>query len=116
MEANKDSKGRKTNKHGKFLNAIIGGRIFRSEIFLNNIWLMLLVVFYAFIYVSNRYAYRQELKEIKELKSERQDMKYLLLTKQSEFSEKSRQSNIERYVNERNSKLQTATNPPYTVE
>ena len=43
-------------------------------------------------------------------------MKYKLLTTQSEFSEKSRQSNIEKYINENESKLKTATNPPFTVK
>lgn len=115
MEENKDS-NKKKKKNGKFINSLIGGKMFSSEIFINNIWLMLLIAFYMFIYVSNRYAYRQELKQIKTLKTEKQDMKYQLLTKQSEFSEKSRQSNIERYVNQHESKLQIATKPPYTIE
>lgn len=116
QQQQQQKKKKKKKKNGKFINTIIGGKMFSSEIFVNNIWLMLLIVFYAFIYVSNRYAYRQEQKQIKMLKAERQDMKYQLLTKQSEFSEKSRQSNIEKYVNQYESKLQTATNPPYTIE
>ncbi|MBQ2779312.1 MAG: hypothetical protein IJF46_06020 [Bacteroidaceae bacterium] len=107
---------RKKSKKGNFISQILSGKMFRSEIFLNNIWLMLLIVFYSFIYVSNRYAYRQELKQIKQLKAERQDAKYMLLTKQSEFSEKSRQSNIESYVQRYQSQLKTATNPPFTVK
>lgn len=113
MEEKQDIKNK---KNARIISSIIGGKIFNSELFMNNIWLLLMIAVYAFIYVSNRYAYRQELKQIKELKVERQDMKYKLLTKQSEFSEKSRQSNIEKYINENSSKLKTATNPPYTIK
>lgn len=107
---------KKQKKGRKVISTILGGRIFMSDFFLNNVWLILLVVFYAFIYVSNRYAYRQELSLIKQLKVERQDVKYQLLTKQSEFSEKSRQSNIEKFIRDNNSNLNTATNPPYSVK
>ncbi|MBO7281629.1 MAG: hypothetical protein J6V00_10780 [Bacteroidaceae bacterium] len=108
--------GPKKKKKGNLLGQILSGKALRSELFLNNIWLMLLIVFYSFIYVSNRYAYRQERKHIKQLKVELQDAKYMLLTKQSEFSEKSRQSNIENYVNKYQSQLKTAKNPPFTIE
>lgn len=111
-DKSQQKKKRKTNLLGQLLS----GKALRSELFLNNIWLMLLIVFYSFIYVSNRYAYRQELKHIKQLKVELQDAKYMLLTKQSEFSEKSRQSNIENYVNKYQSQLKTASNPPFTIE
>lgn len=113
---NKQQSAPKKNNKGRFLSQILSGKLFRSDLFINNIWLMLLIVFYSFIYVSNRYAYRQELKQIKQLKAERQDAQYRLLTKQSEFSEKSRQSNIETYVNRYQSQLKTATNPPFTVK
>ncbi|MBP3613890.1 MAG: hypothetical protein J6J37_03795 [Bacteroidaceae bacterium] len=106
----------KKKKKGNLLGQLLSGKALRSELFLNNIWLMLLIVFYSFIYVSNRYAYRQERKHIKQLKVELQDAKYMLLTKQSEFSEKSRHSNIENYVNKHQSQLKTAKNPPFTIE
>ncbi|MBR7166816.1 MAG: hypothetical protein IKD38_03660 [Bacteroidaceae bacterium] len=114
MEENKNTQKKKRN--GKLINTLIGGKIFNSELFLRNIWLMLLIVFYAFIYVSNRYACRQEQKLIRDLKAERQDMRYRLLTIQSEFSQKSRHSNIEKYINEHDSKLKTATKPPYKID
>lgn len=111
-EEPRQNKKKKVN----FLGQMLSGKALRSELFLNNIWLMLLIVFYSFIYVSNRYAYRQELQHIKQLKMELQDAKYMFLTKQSEFSEKSRQSNIENYVSKHQSPLKTASNPPFTIE
>lgn len=107
---------RKKKNSGKIINTIIGGKIFKSELFIRNTGLLLLIALYAFIYVSNRYATRQEVAYIKELKTQVTDMRYKLLTLQSELSEKSRQSNIEKHIKENDSKLKTATNPPYTIK
>ncbi|MBQ4063597.1 MAG: hypothetical protein IJC92_04895 [Bacteroidaceae bacterium] len=107
---------KKKKKKGGFMSYIFGGRILDNEIFLNNAWLLGIIVIYAFIYVSNRYAFQQELREIEHLKKVRLDLRYDLLTRKSEFSDKSRQSNIENYIKENNSELKTATQPPYTID
>lgn len=107
---------KKKEKIDKITKSLISGRFFRSELFIKNTGLLLLIALYAFIYVSNRYATRQEIAHIKELRTQVTDMRYKLLTLQSELSEKSRQSNIERHIKENNSKLKVATNPPYTVK
>ena len=112
----KSTKKRKKKNSGKIINSIIGGKIFKSELFIKNTGLLLLIALYAFIYVSNRYATRQEVAYIKELRTQVTDMRYKLLTLQSELSEKSRQSNIEKHIKENNSNLKTATNPPYTIK
>lgn len=108
----KENKKKKKN----LLNYIFGGQYLNSEFFDRNIWLFAMIAVYTFIYVSNRYAYQKELNEIEQLRKTRQDVKYDLLTIQSEFAEKSRQSHIEKYVNENNSKLKTATHPPILIE
>ena len=110
-----DTKNKKKKKPG-FMTYIFGGRFFGSEFFLENVWLLGMIVIYAFIYVSNRYAYQQELREIEHLKKVRLDLRYDLLTIQSEFSDKSRQSHIERFIQEYNSELKTATQPPFYIE
>ena len=112
---NETSNKKKKKKKGGFMGYIFGGRFFGSEIFLNNALLLGMIVLYAFIYVSNRYAFQQELREIEHLKKVRLDLRYDLLTRQSEFSDKSRQSNIEKYIKENNSELKTATQPPYSI-
>ncbi|MBR1947327.1 MAG: hypothetical protein IKB11_03130 [Bacteroidaceae bacterium] len=113
---NETSNKKKKKKKGGFMGYIFGGRFFGSEIFLNNALLLGMIVLYAFIYVSNRYAFQQELREIEHLKKVRLDLRYDLLTRQSEFSDKSRQSNIEKYIKENNSELKTATQPPYSID
>lgn len=111
-----ETENKKRKKKGNFMSFIFGGKLFSSEIFLNNAWLLGMIVIYAFIYVSNRYAFQQELREIEQLKKVRLDLRYDLLTRQSEFSDKSRQSNIENYIKENNSELKTATSPPYLID
>lgn len=113
---NETSNKKKKKKKGGFMGYIFGGRFFGSEIFLNNALLLGMIVLYTFIYVSNRYAFQQELREIEHLKKVRLDLRYDLLTRQSEFSDKSRQSNIEKYIKENNSELKTATQPPYSID
>ena len=100
----------------KIINSIIGGKAFKSELFIKNTRLLLLIALYAFIYVSNRYIVRQERNYIRDLKSEVVDMRYQLLTRQSELSEESRQSNIEEQIIKNNSKLKAATNPPFFIK
>ena len=113
---NETSNKKKKKKKGGFMGYIFGGRFFGSEIFLNNALLLGMIVLYAFIYVSNRYAFQQELREIEHLNKVRLDLRYDMLTRQSEFSDKSRQSNIEKYIKENNSELKTATQPPYSID
>ena len=98
------------------MTLIFGGRFFSSELFLGNAWLLGMVVIYSFIYVSNRYAFQQEVREIKRLEKERTDLKYDLLNIQSLFSDKSRQSNIEKYIKNINSELKPASQPPFTIK
>lgn len=111
-----ETTNKKKKKKRGFMSLIFGGKIFNSELFLNNAWLLGMVVIYAFIYVSNRYAFQQELREIERYKKVRLYLRYDLLTRQSEFSDKSRQSNIEKYIKENNSELKTATQPPYAID
>ena len=56
------------------------------------------------------------LAEIDRLKKELIDIKYDALTRSSELMEKSRQSRIEEYISNKESDLQTSTNPPYLIK
>lgn len=110
------TKKQKKYKSRIIINSLISGKIFRSELFIRNTGLLLLISLYAFIYVSNRYITRQEAAQIRELKAQVIDMRYKLLTLQSELSEKSRQSNIEKHIIENNSNLKTATRSPFIIK
>ena len=66
--------------------------------------------------IHNRYASQQQQIEIDRLKKELIDIKYDALTRSSELMEKSRQSRIEEYISNKESDLQTSTNPPYLIK
>ena len=109
------SENKNRKKKGGILNRIMGGEIFTSKIITENVWLLALIVLYSFIYVSNRYEYEQELLRIDRLTKKRDKLKNNLLTLKSEFSYKSRQTEIEKFLQETNSDLKVATKPIYKV-
>lgn len=110
-----ENKNRDKKKKSGILNRIMGGEIFTSKIITDNVWLLALIVLYSFIYVSNRYEYEQELLRIDRLTKKRDKLKNNLLTLKSEFSYKSRQTEIEKFLQETNSDLKVATKPIYKV-
>lgn len=115
MDEQKTQYKKKKKKSGIFYK-IYSGNILRDERITKNAGLFALVVFYIIIYISNRYAFQQELHRISDLKEEVKILKYDVLTQQSELSEKSRQSHIEKYVKENESELGIATQPPFLIE
>lgn len=109
-----NSKGKK--KKGGLFNSIMDGRIFTSKIITDNVWLLALIVLYAFIYVSNRYEYERELIKIDHLVKKRDKLKNNLLTLKSEFSYQSRQTEMEDFLQEHKSELKVATRPTYIID
>ena len=105
----------KKKKKVGIISYIMGGRFFVSNIITKNALLLVLIAIYSFIYVSNRYEYEQELLKIDRLTKKRDKLKNNLLTLKSEFSYKSRQTEIEKFLQEANSELRVATKPIYKV-
>ena len=114
-ENNNTTEGKKKKKVG-IVSYIMGGRLFVSNIITKNALLLALIAFYAFIYVSNRYEYEQELLRIDRLTKQRDKLKNNLLTLKSEFSYKSRQTEIEKFLQNRNSDLKTPSKPTYSIK
>ncbi len=106
----------KKKKKNRILNTIIGGRLFTNELFRRNAALLALIVFYAFIYVSNRYEYERELLKIEKLTKRRDNLKNNLLTLKSEFTSKSRQSELEKILHTKESELGTMSKPMYSIK
>ena len=109
-------KKKKKKKKNRILNTIIGGRLFTNELFRRNAALLALIVFYAFIYVSNRYEYERELLKIEKLTKRRDNLKNNLLTLKSEFTSKSRQSELEKKLHTKESELGTMSKPMYSIK
>lgn len=97
------------------LKNILGGDILANDFFRRQTRLLILIMIFTIIYISNRYSCQQEMIEIDRLKKELIDIKYDALTRSSELTEKTRQSRIEEYISEKESDLKTSTNPPYLI-
>ena len=76
------------------LKKILGGDIFSAHFLRNNIGLIVLIVFFIIIYISNRYSVQKDLIEIDRLQTELSDAKYRALSSSSQLTERSRESHV----------------------
>jgi len=111
------------NSAGLSLKTILGGDFLTSDFLRRQVPLLVLIVIFTIIYISNRYSSQQELIEIDNLKKHLVVIKYDALTLSSELTEKTRQSRIEDYVAKEDSIdaekgpiIGIATNPPYKIK
>lgn len=98
------------------LRKILGGDFLTAETIRKQIWLILMVVVFTFIYVANRYNCQKDLLEINDLTEKLKDAKYKALASSSELTEMSRESNVlEMLKNNKDSVLHIANQPPYII-
>ena len=98
------------------LRKILGGDILTAQIIRRQIWLVILIVFFFIIYISNRYNIQNDIIELDKLQKELQDTKYKALSTSSQITEKSRESNVlDMLKNNKDSVLHIATQPPYII-
>ncbi len=98
------------------LRKILGGDILSARLIRNNIWLIIIIVIFIIIYISNRYSVQKYLIEIDKLKIELKDAKYRALSSSSQLTEKTRESHIlEILNNRRDSTLKMSDRPPYII-
>ena len=98
------------------LRKILGGDILTAQIIRRQIWLVILIVFFVIIYISNRYNIQNDIIELDKLQKELQDTKYKALSTSSQITEKSRESNVlDMLKNNKDSVLHIATQPPYLI-
>ncbi|NDW12445.1 hypothetical protein D0T50_06010 [Bacteroides sp. 214] len=110
------SNNNQTKKKGPSFKSIMLGDVLETDFFRRQTKLLIIVMIMIIFYIHNRYAAQQQLIEIDILKKELQDIKYDALTRNSELVERSRQSRIEEYISQKESKLETSTNPPYLLK
>ena len=98
------------------LRKILGGDILTTQIIRRQIWLVILVVFFIIIYISNRYSIQNDIIELDKLQTELQETKYKALSASSQITEKSRESNVlDMLKTNKDSTLHIATQPPYII-
>lgn len=98
------------------LRKILGGDILTAQIIRRQIWLVILIVLFVIIYISNRYNIQNDIIELDKLQKELQDTKYKALSTSSQITEMSRESNVlDMLKNNKDSVLHIATQPPYII-
>ncbi len=98
------------------LRKILGGDILTAQFIRHQIKLIMLVVIFVIVYISNRYSVQNDLLELNQLQTQLQDAKYKALSTSSQITEKSRESNVlDMLKSNKDSILHIATQPPYII-
>lgn len=98
------------------LRRILGGEFLTARMLRRQIWVILIILAFTLVYVSNRYSCQKDLLEINELNDRLKDAKYKALAASSELTEMCRESNVlEMLKNNKDSVLHIATQPPYII-
>jgi hypothetical protein len=98
------------------LRTILGGDFLTAEMVRHQIWLIVLVVVFAIIYVAFRYQCQQDLITIDKKEKELLDAKYKALSSSSTLTEKCRESHVlDALKNNKDSVLKISDQPPYII-
>ena len=99
------------------LRTILGGDLLTTEFVRSQIWLFVLIVFFAIIYVAFRYQCQQDMIAIDKLEKELKDAKYKALSLSSTLTEKCRESHVLEILKQnQDSLLHQADQPPYIID
>ena len=99
------------------LRKILGGDILSARLLRNNIWLIITIVFFTIVYISNRYSVQKYLIDLDKLRNELDDAKYRALSSSSQLTEKTRESHILEILKTRkDSVLKMSDRPPYIID
>lgn len=98
------------------LKSIVGGDILATAAVRKQIGVILLIVFFMLVYISDRYSCQQSLIEIDKLNEELNDAKAKALSSSSKLTEKSRESRVLEMLQAcKDSTLHISTQPPYII-
>ena len=98
------------------LRTILGGDFLTAEMVRHQIWLIVLVVLFAIIYVAFRYQCQQDMIAIDKMEKELLDAKYKALSSSSTLTVKCRESHVlDALRNNKDSMLHVADQPPYII-
>ena len=98
------------------LRKILGGDILSASLVRSQIWLIVLIVVFTFVYVAIRYQCQQDTIAIDKLEHKLIDAKYKALSSSSNLTEKSRESRVlEMLRANHDSTLKASDQPPYII-
>lgn len=99
------------------LRTILGGDVLTAKTVRHQIWLFVLIVFFAIIYVAFRYQCQQDMIAIDKLENELKDAKFKALSSSSTLTERCRESHVlDALRHNQDSVLHIADQPPYIIQ
>lgn len=99
------------------LRTILGGDVLTAKMVRHQIWLFVLIVFFAIIYVAFRYQCQQDMIAIDKLENELKDAKFKALSSSSTLTERCRESHVlDALRQNQDSVLHIADQPPYIIQ
>ncbi|MBQ2209964.1 MAG: hypothetical protein II404_08390 [Prevotella sp.] len=99
------------------LRTILGGDLLTTEIVRSQIWLFVLIVLFAIVYVAFRYQCQQDMITIDQLELKLKDAKFKALSSSSTLTEKCRESHVLEILKQnKDSLLHQADQPPYIIQ
>jgi cell division protein FtsL len=99
------------------LRTILGGDLLTTEVVRSQIWLFVLIVAFAIIYVAFRYQCQQDMITIDQLELKLKDAKFKALSSSSTLTEKCRESHVLEFLKQnKDSLLHQADQPPYIIQ
>lgn len=98
------------------LKKILGGEFLQAKIIKQYKWLIVIIVGFMIVYVSNRYSCDQKRIQISKLNKELEEAKFRAMTTTSELTKISRESNVLQMLqNCKDSVLHIPNQPPYII-
>ena len=99
------------------LRTILGGDLLTTDVVRSQIWLFVLIVAFAIVYVAFRYQCQQDMIAIDKLERDLMDAKFKALSSSSTLTEKCRESHVLDILKQnQDSLLHRADQSPYIIE
>lgn len=95
---------------------VFGGNVLREDFFAKNLAFILLLVMVMILFISQRYTVLQRISEMERLKVELKDAKFESLNISSDLTELSRQSQIEKMIEQAGLDLEVTNEPVYRIK
>jgi len=94
---------------------ILSGKIFVTKVVRKRVGWFLLLAFLCFVYIDNDYYCKMQLKRKAKLEEQVQDLKYQLISSETELKTATRRSNIETLLDSAGG-LQVSKKPPIMIK
>lgn len=106
----------KFSKIKKSFFHVFGGNILTESFIVNNMRFFVALLIIVFVFISHRYTYLHKMSEIEKLQRELKDVKYESLTISSSLTEVSRQTVIEKLIEDYSLEIKISNEPIYYIE